>query len=408
MDQQNKQFIDQPNQNEPGFQLFPLLIGRKKSLLIAVLSVLITGIIVGFFAFRTVLTKKNIDQNITPTRSAPTTQPTPTTRPPDPIINGKKQYSLPNFGMTFLYPAEWEIAKATENEPYEYVVSPVDTYGSIWRSEVAIQNPSNESDAMRIIRNRFDGPGSFGNVLYSEDIDIDGIKTKLVLRDYCRDDVANIDNPYGECGKKYGWLDVITFKRGDDRWEISGPSVSSKDLVNQKVALFKEILSSIKFIDNEGSWTTYRSEKFGVEFRHPNTEDWKNLDENGRGPAFYKDDLEHPTFYLMMNFFGGQISQNYSEEHLVVDNRPATLYIQLHHTDCENPKELNPADCLQKVNINNYTSASIFVDINLPEKDQSVPGSSSVIWGWSWNKGEKDIDEQVKIMKQILSSMKFF
>lgn len=143
----------------------------------------------------------------------------------------KKKYTNPNARIEFDYSNNWALTSEFTHPKQDEAV--------IW-----LKNLSKGDDIFWFERNRSDGAGGFGAVIYTEPVRIDGIETKLSVRNHCWTEEMHIFEE--KCEKVFGFA-YIELNHGDDFWEFSGPDILTREDMQEKLKLVREIISTVKF-----------------------------------------------------------------------------------------------------------------------------------------------------------------
>lgn len=161
------------------------------------------------------------------------------------------------------------------------------------------------------------------------------------------------------------------------------------------------MLQTFKFTEDATSdWKTYRSEEYGFEIKYP---PHLTVRENETplgitSVDFVREgDQESFEFRIEKNFLGGWIAKEYKEERIVVGGVKGTISLWL-HCDSEIAEEWE--ECSRQLSIDNYDSATLHGFFERGSDEW-------YIFYKSWKKGEKDNDEEIQKLSQILSTFKF-
>lgn len=233
--QEQQSVLPEPKQQTSPFSRLPIIL--------SILGIVIAGVYIG-----SLFSNKNTSQIQTATNivNTPTTrptripEPTPTIRPTDPVVNGKKLYSVPNSGLTFQYPIELEI--------FDEYIGPA-AYQSKYEIDILIGKPENKKTNLydfHVHKNRFDGAGSNTVELYKESILVGDTISELHLYNECdwEKTCSQIDRAYA----------YISFERKGEFWEFDFNNIHTKDVKTNEdskklLTLFKEIISTVRFTD---------------------------------------------------------------------------------------------------------------------------------------------------------------
>lgn len=223
---------EQAPENQPQIELEQPKNGWNKTYIILIAFIVVAGITLGAMISRkntstTILnTQQTATYSSTPTSIVSATNtPTPTLRPTDPVISGKKQYSnKTDMGITFQYPELWNLKEDLVNHL------------------VTIRNPYNKNEYLSLEK-PFDSAGQQEDPLYSESIQVNGVTTTLGVYSYCGPSTLAMK----KCNKTYGYV-YIYIGYNDILWILTGPDIPTKEGMQDQLKLVKEILTSVRLI----------------------------------------------------------------------------------------------------------------------------------------------------------------
>lgn len=159
-----------------------------------------------------------------------------------------------------------------------------------------------------------------------------------------------------------------------------------------------------KNIDN--SWKEYYNPKFKFYIKYPFSLQYQDIysdtDEHFE-VSFYKTNPNEMDYRLIKNFIGGWAGPSKEEtlSNVKIENNTIPIKIQLNcapTTAGANPED--PVNCTKELSLTNYGSAFIYAFF---EKD----GVTWYLLGPSWNKGERKINDEERILSQMLASLRF-